>query len=106
MIKVANRMRGMRQSLLGAMTVRCQEVGAINLAQGLCQVPPPPSLLAEGARDFGNIGHSYSPAEGVAAFREAVADKLKRYSGLSVDSATQVVATVGATGALTAALIA
>src|SRR5258708_25920196 len=52
------------------------------------------------------MGHSYSRAEGVAAFREAVADKLKRYSGLSVDSATQVVATVGATGALMAALMA
>jgi aminotransferase len=106
MVKVANRMRGMQQSLLGAMTVRCQELGAINLAQGLCQVPPPPSLLAEGARDFGNIGHSYSSAEGVIAFREAVADKLKRHSGLSVDSATQVVATVGATGALMATLMA
>jgi aminotransferase len=106
MIKVANRMRGMQQSLLGAMTVRCQEAGAINLAQGLCQVPPPPSLLADGARDFGKTGHSYSPAEGVAPFREAVADKLKRQSGLSVDPATQVVATVGATGALMATLMA
>jgi aminotransferase len=106
MVKVADRMRGMQQSLLGAMTVRCRELGAINLAQGLCQVPPPPSLLAEGARDFRDVGHSYSPAEGVAAFREAVADKLKRYSGLSVDPATQVVATVGATGALMATLMA
>lgn len=106
MVKVASRMRGMQQSPLRAMTVRCQEVGAINLAQGLCQVPPPTSLLAEGTRDFGNIGHSYSPPEGVAAFREAVADKLKRQSGLSVEPATQVVATVGATGALIATLMA
>jgi aminotransferase len=84
------------------MTVRCQELGAINLAQGLCQVPPPASLLAEGARDFGNLDHSYSPPEGLAVFRDAVADKLKRHSGLSVDPATQVVATIGATGALMA----
>lgn len=106
MVEVASRMRGMRQSPLGAMTVRCQEVGAINLAQGICQVPPPASLLSEGARDFGRISHSYSPGEGVTAFREAVADKLKRRSGLSVDPATQIVATVGATGALMAALMA
>ena len=106
MVNVASRMRGLRLSPIGAMTARCREVGAINLAQGLCQVPPPASLLAEGARDFGNIGHSYSPAEGVAAFREAVADKLKRQSGLSVEPATQVVATVGATGALMATLMA
>lgn len=96
----------MRQSPLSAMTVRCRQAGAINLAQGLCQVPPPAWLLAEGARDFGSIGHSYSPGEGVAAFREAVAGKLKSRSGLSVDPATQVLATVGATGALMAALTA
>jgi aminotransferase len=86
--------------------VRCRELGAVNLAQGLSQVPPPASLLAEGARDFEDIGHSYSQPEGLAVFREAVADKLKRYSGLSVEPATQVVATVGATGALMATLMA
>lgn len=106
MVKVSNRIRGLQQSPLRAMTVRCQEVGAINLAQGLSQVPPPASLLAEGARDFGSIGHSCSPPEGLAVFREAVADKLKRCSGLSVQPATQVVATVGATGALMATLTA
>lgn len=106
MVKVATRMRGLQQSALGAMTVRCQEIGAINLAQGLSQVPPPASLLAEGARDFESFGHSYTQPEGLAVFREAVADKLKRTSGLSVEPTTQVVATVGATGALMATLTA
>lgn len=106
MVKVANRLRGMQLSPLGAMTVRCQELGAINLAAGLCQVPPPASLLADGERDFRNIDHSYSLAEGAADFREAVADKLKRHSGLNVDPMTQVVATVGATGAFMATLMA
>jgi aminotransferase len=106
MVTVANRMRGMQQSAIRAMTARCQELGAINLGQGLCQVPPPTSLLAEGTRDFRHIGHSYSPAEGLAVFREAVADKLKRYSALSVEPTTEVVATIGATGALVATLMA
>ncbi|MER7729125.1 pyridoxal phosphate-dependent aminotransferase [Streptomyces sp. NPDC096323] len=106
MIDVADRMRNLQESSITAMTVRCRELGAINIAQGLCQVPPPPSLLAEGARDFGHIGHSYSEPEGIAVFREAVADKLKKYSGLGVDPATQIVATVGATGALMATLTA
>lgn len=99
-------MQGMQQSAIRAMTVRCVEAGAINLAQGLCQVPPPPSILAEGSRDFKSLGHSYSPAEGLSVFREAVADKLNRYSRLSVEPTTGVVATVGATGALMAALMA
>ncbi|ONI89752.1 hypothetical protein ALI22I_14795 [Saccharothrix sp. ALI-22-I] len=88
------------------MTVRCQELGALNLAQGLSLVPPPASLLAEGARDFQHVGHSYSRPEGLAVFREAVSDKVKRRTGLSVEPATQVLATVGATGALMATLTA
>ena len=103
---VANRMRGLRESPIGAMTVRCQEIGAINLAQGLSQVPPPASLLAESGRDFAGLGHSYSPPEGLAVFREAVADKRKLHSGLSVEPATQILATAGATGALMATLTA
>lgn len=106
MVKIANRVRGLQQSTLGAMTVRCQELGALNLAQGLSLVPPPASLLAEGSRDFQDLGHSYSQPEGRAVFREAVSDKVKRRSGLSVDPTTQVLATVGATGALAATLTA
>lgn len=102
MVKVADRMRALRESPIAAMTVRCREAGAINLAQGLCQVPPPASLLAEGMRDFRDVDHSYSAPEGLGVFREAVADKLKRHSGLSVEPATQIVATVGAAGALMA----
>ncbi|MBR7831937.1 aminotransferase class I/II-fold pyridoxal phosphate-dependent enzyme [Actinospica durhamensis] len=105
-MKVANRLRGLQQSALGAMTVRCQELGALNLAQGLSLVPPPASLLAEGARDFKDIGHSYSQPEGLAVFREAVSDKVNRRTGLGIDPATQVLATVGATGALMATLTA
>lgn len=106
MVKVADSTGGMQQSAIQAMTARCVEVGAISLAQGLCQVPPPASILAEGARDFRYLGHSYSPAEGLSVFREAVADKLKRYSKLSVEPTTEVVTTVGATGALMATLMA
>jgi aminotransferase len=69
-------------------------------------VSPPSSLLAEGVRDFKNIDHSYSPAEGLSVFREAVADKLKRYGRVNVDPTTEVVATIGATGALMATLTA
>lgn len=106
MVKVAQRIHDLQKSPLSSMTVRCRELGAINLAQGLSQVPPPPSLMAEGARGFETAGHSYCPPEGLSVFREAVADKLRRTSGYSVDPACQVVATVGATGALNATLAA
>ena len=104
MVKVADRIRTAAVPP-ASYDCRCQELGAINLAQGLCQVPPPAALLAEG-RATSESRPFLQPAEGLPGFREAVADKLKRYSGLSVDPATQVVATVGATGALMATLTA
>jgi len=104
--EIADRMQGMQQSAIRAMTARCEELGAVNLAQGLCQVPPPAELLAAGGRTFEQLYHSYSAAEGLASFREAAAEKLKRHSGLSVDPATEIVTTIGATGGLMATLTA
>lgn len=106
MRQLATRMTGLRPSAIRTMTSRCEAVGGINLGQGLCQVPPPPSLLAQGAERFGEVSHSYSPARGDAALLEAIAAKLARDNGIIADPASQITATVGATGAFTATLAA
>jgi aminotransferase len=99
-------MAGLQQSAIRAMTARCESVGGINLGQGLCQVEPPRSLLEAGARGFTEVSHSYSYAQGDHAFLRAVADKLARDNGIAADPVTEIVTTIGATGAFTAALTA
>lgn len=84
------------------MTARCERVGGLNLGQGLCRVPAPPELLRRASRHIGSANHSYSAAEGTPAFREAVAAKINRYHGIELDPASQVLATIGATGAFNA----
>ena len=106
MIQVASRMEGLQQSAIRAMTARCESVGGINLGQGLCQVDPPRSLLDAGARGFTEVSHSYSYAQGDPGFLQAVANKLARDNGITADPATEIVTTIGATGAFTAALTA
>ncbi|QMU69983.1 pyridoxal phosphate-dependent aminotransferase [Streptacidiphilus sp. P02-A3a] len=103
-MQTANRLKGLEQSPIRAMTQRCEAVGGINLGQGLCRVPPSVELLEAAAHDFPSIDHSYSYAEGDAGFRADIADKILRYQGLDVDPSRQIVATVGATGAFNAVL--
>jgi aminotransferase len=86
------------------MTARVDAVGGINLGQGLCRVAPPAQLLELAATTIAHRSHSYSSAAGTEAFREAVAAKSERSNGIPMDPDTQVVATIGATGAFTATL--
>ena len=99
------RLGRMGQSEIRDMTARCEAAGGINLGQGLCRVPPPAELLEQAAATIRWQSHTYSPAAGTRLFREAVANKLIRYSGIDVDPDTQVVATIGATGAFNATLM-
>jgi aminotransferase len=94
------------QSEIRAMSVLCENVGGINLAQGVCDTDLP-NVVAEGAIDAIHNGHNiYTRLDGIAPLREAIADKLQRYNALTVDPATQVLVTNGATGALYASLLA
>jgi len=105
-IRTANRLSDMQQSAIRTMTQRCEAVDGINLGQGLCRTPPPQSLMKHAAQQVVAVDHSYSPAQGDRGFRVALADKLTRYNGLLVDPDTDVVATIGASGAYNAALLA
>jgi aminotransferase len=106
MARAAKRMAGLQQSVIRSMTVRCDAVGGINLGQGLCQLRPPQSLLEFGAARFADLDHSYSYAEGDAGFLDALAGKLARDNGITADPESEIVATIGATGAFNATLTA
>ncbi len=96
----------MVQSEIRAMSVECDRVGGINLAQGICDTEVPPSVEA-GAHAAIADGHNiYTRLDGIAALREAIAEKLASYNGIAADPATEVLVTNGATGALYATLLA
>ncbi|WP_338931465.1 pyridoxal phosphate-dependent aminotransferase [Streptomyces netropsis] len=106
MIANARRLDGKQQSTIRAMTERCVAVGGINLGQGLSRTPPPASLLDTGAAHFKTADHSYSLAQGDPALRKAIARKLTAYNGIDIDPDDGIVATIGASGAYNAVLLA
>jgi aminotransferase len=87
------------QSEIRIMSVECAKVGGINLAQGVCdtELPPPVRDGAIAAIDTGL--NSYTRLDGIAELRQAIAAKLRRDNGITVDPEREVVVTVGSTGA-------
>src|SRR5580704_16335888 len=94
------------QSEIRAMSVECDRVGGINLAQGICdtELPLP---VANGAIAAIHAGHNiYTRLDGIATLRQSIAEKLQQYNGITADPDTQILVTNGATGALYASLLA
>lgn len=94
------------QSEIRAMSLACDKVQGINLAQGVCdtEVPLPVRQGAQAAMDNGI--NSYTRAEGLAPLREAVAEKMLRFNGIDCDPEKEVIIGSGATGAFYAACLA
>ncbi|HEY4046157.1 MAG TPA: pyridoxal phosphate-dependent aminotransferase [Acidobacteriaceae bacterium] len=82
------------------MSVECDRMGGVNLAQGVCDTPLP-RVVEEAAIRAIHDGHNiYTRADGIAVLRQALAEKILRHNGMSVDPESEIVVTSGATGAL------
>ena len=93
------------ESLIREMTRVAQRHGAINLAQGFPDFDPPP-LLVQAGKDAMDAGrHQYAITWGAPELRAALAAKLRRFTGLPVDEATELVVTCGATEAMMVAMM-
>ncbi|HEX9297261.1 MAG TPA: pyridoxal phosphate-dependent aminotransferase [Polyangiaceae bacterium] len=104
--RIAHRAANLAQSEIRRMTRECDRVGGINLGQGICDLPTHP-LVREGAITAIRENRStYSFPEGTATLRQAIAEKLVRENGIRRDPQTDIVVTLGATGAFTATLMA
>ncbi len=88
------------------MTVECDRIGGVNLAQGVCDTPLPPAV-EEAAIKAIHDGHNiYTRLDGIAVLREAIAQKLAHYNGITADPQGEVLVTSGATAAMYSALMA
>jgi aminotransferase len=97
---------GTVQSEIRAMSTACEQMGGINLAQGVCDTPVPApveEVAIQAIRDGHNI---YTRLDGIGRLRSAISAKQKRDYGLLYDAETEVLVASGATGGLHAAAMA
>ncbi len=103
--RFAHRLDGLGTTAFAEMSALALETGAVNLGQGFPDTDGP-SEVAETAVAAIRAGvNQYPPGPGVPDLRQAVAEHQKRFYGLDVDPATEVVVTTGATEAVAAALL-
>jgi aminotransferase len=89
----------MKRSAIRRYSALVQEMGGVNLSQGVCDLPVPPPVK-QAAKNAIDADHSiYTDLRGIGALRQAIADKMRRFNGLHVDPETEIVVTCGAAGA-------
>jgi aminotransferase len=94
------------QSEIRAMTMECDRLGGVNLAQGVCDTEAPEPVL-EGAIAAIRAGHNiYTRLDGIARLRQAIAEKVRWFNGVEVNPDTEILVASGATGGLNAAVAA
>jgi aminotransferase len=104
--ELSNLQKAVLQSEIRSMTLACNAVNGINLAQGICDCPLPPPVGA-GAKEAIDKGvNTYTRYDGLAELRAAVAGKYQRFYGMSVDAGGEIVVSCGATGAFYCACLA
>jgi aminotransferase len=97
---------GAVQSEIRAMSMACDAMGGINLAQGICDTPVP-AAVEETAIAAIREGHNiYTRLDGIGRLRTAIAAKQERDYGLSYDPESEVLVASGATAGLHAAVMA
>lgn len=105
-VRAAERLHGLRQSVIREMTRLALEHQAVNLAQGFPDFPPPPEIVAAAHRALDDGQNQYTVTWGIPPLRDAIADTLRRRYGLAYDPMRHVTVTCGVTEAICASILA
>ena len=102
---LSDRTAGFTDSIIRRMTRISNRHGAINLSQGFPDFDPPRALADRLAEIAPHGPHQYAITWGAQNFREALARKQSRWTGLPIDPDQNIVVTCGSTEAMMAAMM-
>ena len=94
------------QSEIRAMSMECDRIGGVNLAQGICDTEVPPPVAQEAIAAIQSGHNIYTRLDGIARLRKAIAAKMRWFNGIEVDPDREILVTSGATGGFHAAAMA
>jgi N-succinyldiaminopimelate aminotransferase len=102
---IASRLAGFGTTIFTEMSALAERTGAINLGQGFPDEDGPREVLEAAQAAMRNGRNQYAPLPGVPALRHAIAEHQLRFYGIELDADSQVQVTMGATEAITAAVL-
>ncbi len=103
---ISARVQGFTESVIREMTRVSNQHGGINLAQGMPNFPPPRELVEAAHRALDGDFHQYAITWGAPRFRQAVADKYRRFYGMQLDPDEHVTVCCGSTETMLSTLLA
>ena len=87
------------QSDIRTMSVECERLGGINLAQGICDLDMPEIVRSAAAEAMAKGENYYTRHDGTDGLRTAIAEKVRAYNGITADPETEIIVSAGTTGA-------
>jgi aminotransferase len=105
-MRVSEKASRFTESVIREMTRRAAAHGAVNLAQGFPDFPCPAELKDAACRAIQADVNQYAVTWGAKAFRDALAEKTRRFLGIDVDPEAEITVTCGSTEAMVASLLA
>jgi N-succinyldiaminopimelate aminotransferase len=96
-----------QSTVFGEMSALAVATGSVNLGQGFPDTDGPQLVKDAAIRAIEDgRGNQYPPAHGLPQLREAIAEHQRRFYGIELDPATDVVVATGASEAIASALLA
>lgn len=104
--RLSSKARQFSESVIREMTRHALAHGAVNLAQGFPDFPCPEEIKEAACLAIRGDINQYAITWGAKGFREALAMKVGRFTGMEIDPEREITVTCGSTEAMIAALLA
>ena len=105
-LKISQRVEGIVQSEIRSMFIECERVGGINLAQGVCDTEVPLSVRMGAQKAIDDGINIYTRFDGLEELRNAIAQKMREYNGITAYPESDIIVSSGSTGAFYCACLA
>lgn len=102
---LAPRAAALSQSPIRAVTHLVKAAGGVNLGQGICDMPTPEAARDAARESLARGKSTYTHFAGTRGLREAILAKAQAFNRIPATSTSEIVATHGATGAFTCAVL-
>ena len=105
-MEISRRVQAFTESVIREMTRVVDQVGGVNLAQGMPNFPPPPELIEAAHRAIDGDFHQYAVTWGTPRLRQAIAEKYRKFYGMEIDPDRHVTVCCGSTETMLSTLLA
>lgn len=103
---LSQRHKWVLQSEIRNMTIQCERMGGINLAQGVCDTEVPTLVRRAVTRAMDEGINTYTNYAGLPELRHAIAEKHSRLYGIDIDPESEIIVSAGSTGVFYCACLA